>query len=78
MKENQDRKKKSLIRIDSDKHFVNTLNKHATKKTKNRQEDHKIIKILTENETVKTKGSHDFIKCKKQHKLGVKLNGQYK
>ena len=78
MKENQDRKKKSLIRIDSDNHFVNTLNKHATKKTKNRQEDHKIIKILTENETVKTKGSHDFIKCKKQHKLGVKLNGQYK
>ena len=78
MKENQDRKKKSLIRIDSDKHFVNTLNKHATKKTKNRQEDHKIIKIFTENETVKTKGSHDFIKCKKQHKLGVKLNGQYK
>ena len=62
MKENQDRKKKSLIRIDSDKHFVNTFNKHATKKTKNRQEDHKIIKILTENETVKTKGSHDFIK----------------
>ena len=70
MKENQDRKKKSLIRIDSDKHFVNTLNKHATKKTKNRQEDHKlhdkkirkIIKILTENETIKTKGSHDFIK----------------
>ena len=78
MKENQDRKKRSLIRIDSDKHFVNTLNKHATKKTKNRQEDHKIIKIFTENETVKTKGSHDFIKCKKQHKLGVKLNGQYK
>ena len=78
MKENQDRKKMSLICIDSGKHFVNTLNKHATKKTKNRQEDHKIIKILTENETVKTKGSHDFIKCKKQHKLGVKLNGQYK
>ena len=71
MKENQDRKKKSLICIDSGKHFVNTLNKHATKKTKNRQEDHKlhdkkirkiITEILIENETIKTKGSHDFIK----------------